>query len=276
VVNVSDEAYLLLTNGTAALMKTNSPDPLIMMYPDPGLFANIRNQIDRQQAGVQNAIDSRREWLSWVGWTSVMIPAVAGDRQELGNLQDLQKRLDTAVNKLGMPPQGATSAATAKDQFELFIGAVLLRDGTISLRDAGGNWINTDGRTISMPNGVSTSARACPPMLAEVLKSALLKLRRDAAGGIASDQNDIRRLDMDRSSLQNDLSQYQSLQAANYGDPNYQVDYGTDEIAVWDALSRTNVDLNQNDLDRAATVADIEKLQNELQIIDGSLARFPV
>ena len=274
VVTVSDGAYILLTNGTAALMSSSSPDPLIMMYPDPGLFANVRDQIDRQQVGVQNAIDSRREWLSWVGWTSAMVAAVAGDKQELTNLQDLQKRLDIAIQRLGRPPQGAVSVAPAKDQIELFIGGVLMPDGSVSLRDAAGNWVNTDGSTLRSADASSTAASKCPPMLAAALKSAVAKLRHDAAGGIASDQNDMRQLEQDNYSLQSDLSQYQSLQAANYGDPNYEVDYGTDEIPVWDALQRTQRDLNQNDLDRASTQADIEKLQNELQVIDASLSRF--
>jgi septal ring factor EnvC (AmiA/AmiB activator) len=111
-------------------------------------------------------------------------------------------------------------------------------------------------------------------MLAAALKSAVLKLRKDATGGIASDQNDLQQLEMDNSSLQNDLNQYQSLQAANYGDPNYEVDYGTDEIPVWDALSRTRNDMTQNDLDRAATQADIEKLNTELHTIEAALTRF--
>ncbi len=274
VVTVADGAYLLLTNGTAALMSTTSPDPLIMMYPDPGLFANVRDQITRQQIGVQNAIESRREWLSWVGWTSAMVPAVAGDRQELGNLEDLQKRLDIAVQRLGQPPKGAVAAATAADQSELFIGAVLQRDGTVSIRDSSGNWLNTDGRYFRDSRAASSSARTCPPSLTAALKSAITKLKRDAMGGIASDQNDLRQLQVDYSSLQNDLSQYQYLQASNYGDPNYEVDYGTDEIPVWDALGRTQKDMTQNDQDRTATQADIEKLQNELLVIDSAIERF--
>jgi hypothetical protein len=74
--------------------------------------------------------------------------------------------------------------------------------------------------------------------------------------------------------LQSDYYQYQSLQSQNYGDPNYQVDYGTDEIPVWDALERTQRDLKQNEQDEASTQADIDKLQIGLTTIDAALARF--
>jgi hypothetical protein len=204
-----------------------------------------------------------------------MVSAVAGDKQEVSNLQDLQKRLDTAVQRLGKPPPNAASAAPSKDQIELFIGAALMQDGTVSIRDVGGKWINTDGRYLKTTDTISAAARPCPPMLAAALTSALVKLHKDASGGIASDQNDARQLEMDYSSLQNDLSQYKFLQSSNEGAPNYEVDYGTDEIPVWDALQRTTRDLNQNEQDRTATQADIEKLQKELETIDAAISRFP-
>lgn len=274
VVSVSDTAYLLLTNATVALMSSSSPDPIIMMYPDPTLFANVHEQIVRQQASIRDAIVSRADWLSWVGWTSTMVPAVAGDRQELNNLKDLKTRLDTAAQRLGRPPDAATSTTPGRDQIELFIGAVLMQDGTISLRGANGSWINTDGRALHSSSTGDNVPALCPPMLTAALKSSLGKLRKDAAGGIASDQYDIQQRELDNASLQNDLSQYQGLQSANYGDPNYEVDYGTDEIPVWDAISRTQRDLTQNSSEREATQKDIDRLQEELTRIDAAVARF--
>ena len=276
VVTVSDSSFLLLTNGTVALMSNRSPEPVMMLYPDPELFANVQDQISRQLGGVQNAVVSRRDWLSWVGWTSVMLPAVAGDKMELRNLQDLSKKLEVALVRLGAPPAGATVATRSPDQLELFIGGVLTSDGSILLRDGSGKWLRTDGKTIQDANASDArTGKPCPPALVGIIRSALEQARKETTGGVASDQHDMQQLDGDYSSLQSDLSQYQSLEAQNYGDPGYQVDYGTDEIPVGDAINRTNNDLAQNFTDRTNTSKDIDLLQRQLAHIDSALAYFP-
>ena len=272
VINVSDNAFLLLTNGTVALMSQDSPNPVISLYPDPSLFANGRDQIARQQDSVQNAIVARREWLSWVGWTSWFMPAVAGDMQELRNLQDLSSKLDVAMQRLGNPPAGVIPTDLHPDDLELFIDARLTASGAIQMRDASGAWMTFDAGQIS--GGSINGVRQAPPQLQKVVRSALLQMRKDTSGGIASDQNDLQLLANDSRSLYRDLNDYSNLQSMNYGDPYYQVDYGTEEISVIEALRRTNRDIRQNEADTNATMKDIDRLNLHLNRIDAALSRI--
>jgi spermidine synthase len=255
VITLSDTAYLLVTNGTVALMSNKNPDPLMMLYPDPSLFQNIRQQIEDQGNGVEQAITARQDWISWVGWTSALLPSVAGDRKELTNLQDLDHRLHTAYDRLGDPPKDAVAtAAPDPENVELFIGCQLRTDGTIAIRDDKGAWITADGTTLT----AAGTARPCPPLLTAALYGILVKLNTDNAAAIQSDQNDLQVQQTDLKSLQSDLAEYQSLQNTNGSD--YEVDYGTDQISASDAISRTQKDIDQNAQDTKSTQADITKL----------------
>lgn len=272
VVTLSDNAYLLLSNGTVALMSNASSDPLLLLYPDPNLLQNVADQLRRQQAAAQLAIQVRRDWLSWVGWTAALLPTVSQDRMERDNLENLTNRLATALQRLGGPPSGAQPTRPGTGQTEMFIGCMLMPDGTVSLRGADGNWVNTDGNQLTATGGAS-KPRPCPPLLASTLRSILLKMRQDRQGGISSDQNDLSQLSYDRSSLQNDMSQYQSLEEIN--GPSYDVDYGTDEISASDAITRTQADLDQNARDQQQVQQDIARLQTELNKIHTALEQFP-
>ncbi|MCW3052654.1 MAG: Spermidine synthase [Chthonomonadales bacterium] len=255
IITLSDSAYLLISHGTVALMSNKSPAPLMMLYPDPDLFQQIRRQLEDQGNGVEQAIGTRQDWLSWVGWTSALLPGVAGDRQELTNLQDLDKRLHTAYDNLGNPPAGATPApAPGTDDVELFIDCRLRADGKITLRDDKGGWAVMDASTLTL---AQKSPQPCPPELKAALYSVLVKSDTDNTAAIASDKNDLTTLASDLTSLQKDLSDYNSLMIQNGS--SYEVDYGTDSISASDAISRTQKDIDQNAQDTKTVLADITR-----------------
>ena len=271
VITLSDTAYLLVTNGTVALMSDKNPDPLMMLYPDPSLFQNIRQQLEGQGDGVEQAITARRDWISWVGWTSAMLPAVGEDRKELTNLQDLDRRLHTAYDRLGTPPVGAvTTPPPVAENMELFIGCQLLPEGTIALRDEKGEWLTTNGTTLTTQS--HAAPRSCPPLLTAALYSVLVKVDTDNTATAASDKNDLRTLATDLNSLQSDLAEYQSLQRMN--DSSYEVDYGTDQIPASEAIRRTQNDIDQNAQDTKSTQADIDRLSLLQTRIEALLSRY--
>ncbi len=244
IITLSDTAYLLVTNGTVALMSDKNPDPLLLLYPDPTLFQNIRQQLEDQGLGVEQAITARQDWLSWVGWTSALLPAVGEDRKELTNLQDLDRRLHTAFDRLGNPP--ASAAATpppAADEVELFLGCRLLANGDITIRDDRGEWLTTDGATLTTGQ-THPAPRPSPPLLTAALYSILVKLDPDTTAALASDRHDLQLSETDLRALQQDLNDYQLLQRQN--DSSYEVDYGTEQIPASDAISRTQKDIDQN------------------------------
>lgn len=273
VITLSDTAYLLVTGGTVALMSSKIGDPLVPLYPDPNLFNAIDQEVHGQQAFSRKEEAARRDWVSWVGWTSSMFPAVADDKRELRNLQDLNKRLDAALIRKGHPPQGAYPSKAASDQVELFVSGFLLPDNTIALRQPNDDWLYTDGKQVwsSSKPGLK---QACHPELSAVLKSVLTKLRKELAADVASDDADLRTLEQDRRSLQSDYDSYNGIYRSYGFDPNYEVDYGTDSIPVTRAISRTEQDLAQNQADINETAVGKLKSQQDLERVVSALDVF--
>ncbi len=269
VITLSDTAYLLISGSTVSLMSNNSPDALLNLYPDPELFNSILTQLQDQQASVTAAIEPRRHWVEWVGWTSAFAGVIADDKTELRNLEDLQRRLNAAMQQI-KPPTTTTTPAPAPEAngVELFVDSLLLQNGQIALRAADNNWVSTDGKKLFVPG---KPAAPCPPEMKAVLKSVLVKLQTEFKGDVASLDNDLKELAQEKSTLTSDLAEYNQLYASNGNDPSYQVDYGTDEIAVSDAISRTQADLNENQTNTAQTQAERDKKPNDLARVTQAL-----
>ena len=269
VITLADEAYLLISGPTVSLMSNKSPNPLVNLYPDPVLFNNIIMQLQDQQAQVAAAIPPRREWLQWVGWTSAFAGVVAEDKTELRNLEDLQRRLETALKQIQPPPASAIpSAAPEANGVELFVDALLLQNGQAAIRASDNNWISTDGKKLFVPG---KPVSPCPPEMQSVLKSVLTKLQTEFKGDIASSDNDLQQLAQEKASLDKDMAEYTQLEASNGGDPSYEVDYGTDSIPVSDAISRTQADLNENQTATAQAQLDRQKKPGDLARIEQAL-----
>jgi len=264
VVTLSEHAYLLVTGGKVVLRSDKSPDSLLALYADPALFQGILGQLNDRQAALQEAISVRKDWLSWVGWTSVLLPTVAQDRTELSHMEDLDKRLQEAVKRLGQPPAGAAPApALRNDQVDLFVNARLEPDGRVSLRQEDGSWVFTDGALLTPTATVGTAGRSvpCPPELAAALHSVMVKLKKEMAADVASNKSDLSQLNSDMYSLKADLKEYENLQSSH--DPGYQVDYGTDEIAVSDAIRKTQADIDQTNKDIQENNTESTKLERD-------------
>ena len=269
VITLSDEAYLLVSGPTVSLMSSKSPNPLVNLYPDPVLFNNIIMQLQDQQAQVAAAIPPRREWLQWVGWTSAFAGVVAEDKTELHNLEDLQRRLETALKQIQPPPVNAVpSAAPEANGVELFVDALLLQNGQVALRAFDNNWISTDGKKLFTPG---KPASPCPPEMQSVLKSVLTKLQTEFKSDIANSDNDLQQLAQEKASLDKDMAEYTQLESSNGGDPSYEVDYGTESIPVSDALNRTQADLTENQTATAQALLDQKKKPADLAKIEKAL-----
>jgi hypothetical protein len=192
----------------------------------------------------------------------------------MNHLQDLDRRLDTALTRLGAPPGNAVPASKlGPGQVELFAGCVLLTNGEIALRGPDNRWIYTDGKQIRSSDP-GAGPRPCPPPLSAALRSVLLKLQKEFASDAASLGNDLRDLASDRRSLENDLSEYNRLKTANGYDGNYAVDYGTEEIPVDEALRRTERDIDQNGRDTEQTQTQREQRMADQQTITTALPQF--
>jgi hypothetical protein len=274
VITLSDHVYLLASGGQLGLLSDTQPDPLLMLYPDPDLFDNIRAHLQAEQAVARRESAARRDWLSWTGWTQALFPAVAEDRAELRNLDDLSRRLDAALANLGQPPADANPLTPPPaDQVELFVGGVLLPNDQVALRGADGHWLYTDGKHLWRDKAEGQGTPIAPP-LAAALRGVMAKLQKEFLADKASDDHDLQGLASDRASLQRDLAEYQSLYASNGYDGTYEVDYGTDEIPVADALARTRTDLDQNARDTQQTQTERDKLGMDVVQLATAMERF--
>lgn len=280
LITLSDSAYLLVTGGTIALFHAKIPDPLLALYPDPQMFDTISGQIVDQQTTASDEAAARRDWLGWTGWTSALFPVIAEDRTELRNLEDLGKRLNTALTRLGKPanppapaPLNALSAGGEGGAVELFNGCFLLPDDRIAFCGPEGRWRFTDGRTITSEVSGEKPAR-CAPELAEALKSILLKLQKEFTADLTTAANDLTLLQMDLIALNKDLAEYQNIFAANGYQYDYEVDYGTEVIGVSDAIARTRRDITGNQDETQKVLIQQIKTQRELGRINVALQRL--
>ncbi len=271
VITLSDGAYLLVTGGTVALFNEKNPEPILPVYPDPGLFRNIQDQVQSQQAAVQHDSALRRDWLGWVGWTSALFPIVAEDKREVRNLDDMTRKLDAAARRIGSAPANAVPASpVTAGQVELFVGGYLLSDDTIGIRQPD-SWLYTDGRSIWTDKEEKSKSRPCPPLLTEAVQSILKKLQKELTADVASDKNDLRELYTDNLQLQQDLVQYQGIYMSSGYQSDYEVDYGTDSISVSQAISRTQADIQQNQIDYQQTQLSHDKAHIDLDRINSAL-----
>ena len=276
VVTLSDTTYLLASGGTLSLWSSSSPHPLLFLNPDPKLFAAIATELQGRQASARQEIALRRDWLSWVGWTTPLFAAVREDETELRNLQDLDTRLTTAAAHVGVPAAGALgggATVVTPDQVELFVGCVLMPDCRVGLREGDGQWVYTDGRSLTSDAEKSHPA-PLDPALAKALRSVMQKLQKEFTADIAKDNSDLSSGNTALASLKNDLDQYQSLYAQNGYDGSYEVDYGTDSIGVSDAINRTQNDLQSSRNDQDLTQAHRDILTLNAARLTEALEKF--
>jgi len=268
LVPVSETGYLLVVGGTVSLYSKSSPEPLLALYPDARFFQNIAVQLEGQQAQAQFEIKARRDWLSWVGWTSAMASSVRDDETELRNLEDLDRRLTEAQKHLVLPPDDQPSSSRQNStDVELFLDCVLTQDDRIAFRAPDDHWLHTDGKRLrTEQETTSGQGRVCPPALTALLKSVMDKLSKELAADSKSFASDLSQAQQERTTIQKDLAEYQRIYSAG-GDSSESVDYGTEEISVSNAINRTQNDLAVNQQDIDAAIAGASKADSDAQRI---------
>jgi spermidine synthase len=274
IITLSDTAYLLLSGGNLSFMCNKLPDPLVPLYPDPALIQRVTEELKDQQVGARQAVGARRDWLGWVGWTSALFSSVSDDKAEVRNLEDLARRIDTALTRIGPAKSGQPEQTPVPgNPVELFVNGYLLDDGRIAFRGLGNHMVYTDGKMI-WQDDATVKKTPCPPEMAAALKSIMAKLQKELAADVASDDNDLRQLTTDSTNLKKDLAEYQSIQLSNLSDPDYEVDYGTESIRVGDAISRTETDIRVNEQDYKDALAEKTKSATDLERINSIYQTF--
>ena len=190
------------------------------------------------------AIKDRQDWLSWVGWTSTVFKEVGGDKAELANMIGVRKKLMLAMGQIGNTPE-KNSLNVPKSDTELFVGGHLEADGRIALYAPGGKVVRVSPTGIEDGNETIPTPAALKKLLGKVMK----KLLDEESKDLQTYPQEFADLDKERSSTQSDLNAYNDIFRSN-GDPNYEVDYGTDTLSVSQAISLTEKDLSDIDVNR--------------------------
>jgi hypothetical protein len=221
-----------------------------------------------QRATAQLEANSREDWLSWTGWTASMFPSVREDKLEVKNLQNLQAKLDTAIQGLGAPASG--SAITVdKDTTELFVGCYIMPDNTVTFDQPEGKKVVLKDDILIDASGASHPA---PAALKQAVVSVIKKLVKEINGDLASYDSDMKQDASDLAAARSDLQQYQN-DASMWGGGD-QVDYGTDEISADDAVSRTQSDIDSLTKDSDEALGAKTKAQQDLARMQAVLSAF--
>lgn len=260
VIPLSETVFLVASKGNVNLMDSQGGKPLLPIFAEPKLFEEIRKEVATQGTQIDTEVSSRRDWLSWAGWTSSMFPTVKADSEEFTNLQDLQHRLGVAIKNLGYSSE-SSSIAVPEDAVELFVGCHILADNRLAFFGPGGSASYSDGRTMVGPTG---SKEPISPSLKKAILSVVKKMMAESQKDIASDKAERVSLKSEASATQTDLNEYQSIQAQNGMDPTYEVDYGTDSLPVSQAIQMTMSDLNAINLDEQLLDVNQKKSESDL------------
>lgn len=258
VIAITDKAYLQIREDASTLIRTNSGEPIVDLYRDPGQVWRIGNEIRRQRLGLLKTIDAKNKWNNWLSWMN-FAPWYNEDHVELKNLQDSLQRLDLAEKSLGtipnqMPPIAPSPEATA---IELFSGIWMNQTGStliVKRKDGsfcsfnGREWLLKTSRTKELPE---TNSKALNEVVSSFLKDEL----KDSAAVRGRLTENLADANRDLSSLERDKRDYNTL-SKSMG-PTALVEYGTMRIPLKEAIKRT-----QDDLDK--TVQRIEIIKQQL------------
>jgi len=270
IIPLSEGVFLVVAESQVNLMDTQGGKPLMPVFAEPKLFESIKKEVAAQGQDLDREVSTRRDWLSWVGWTSSMFSTVKADNDEFLNLQDLQRRLQGAMKRLGSSSE-SHSIEAGEDEVELFVGCYVRSDNTIALYTPGGHAAIMNGKTLVTPTGQTTPLK---PELKTAIVSVLKKMIKESMQDIVSNAAEQKSLVAEQVSTENDLQQYQSIQMQNSYDPTYEVDYGTDSIPVSQAIDKTRSDLSSIMFDQAALDSDTRKKQAEMKRFQSALSAW--
>lgn len=267
IVTLSDTAYLLINDGKMSLFHQKLPDPLLPLSPPPELIRNIIESLNEQTIAVQDEIELRKDWLSWVSWTSALLPTVRADKEELANLEALVKRLETAKQRIGKIPEppAASLRPVPTGAIELFASTYLLPDGRYAIRRPDGLFFYTDGKSLSSEKP-GEKASTPPPELLDALKSVNTKLIKELDADLKKDDGYLAELVTEYNALQKDMAEYQNYRSANGG--SYEVDYGTDTMSADEAITKMEADIAQWGTEYNTALTERRKDANDLQTLN--------
>ncbi|HEY1014212.1 MAG TPA: hypothetical protein VGE07_15980 [Herpetosiphonaceae bacterium] len=276
VIALTDQYYLLLADEVTSLVDGTSGLPIIFLKRDPSLAWRTKQELSRQRTGMGNSVKAKQDWLNWMNWIG-FAHWRDDDEAELVNMSAASALLDKAIAGLGEVPAAAPALPVAPlpEAFQLFTGVWLDKNGTQLIVE------RADGVTafITREGWWRDSARTqpieepYPDDLRKAIVAVLKKETGDQANVLKRIQDDLASAKSDLSLLQSDKNEYTSIQSS-YG-PSDEVEYGTSNMTVANALKLTNDDIARTQQlidvlqkEAAEAPAQFKAEQNLLKLLD--------
>jgi spermidine synthase len=272
VIGLTDSAYLLIGDQVDAVVDRQSGEPLIFLERDPALLRRVATELQRQQLGLQQSADAKLEWMRWVDWLQ-FTPWYEDDRRELQNLREMRDRLEEALRGLGEVPetQPPLPQPPVPGALEVFSSVWLLQDDSalaVKLPENelafvdGTGWYKDQARK-------QPREGTYPKGFVPVVVAYLNKNLNDMSATRTRVEQEMSAAQADLTSLQRDVSDYEGLSRSGTADSD-DVDYGTSEIPLGQALQRTYADLATTQ----QRIADLRRQLDALPSVETSERRF--
>jgi spermidine synthase len=258
VISVTNGSYLLIGPDATTLTDAQTGAPLLFLASDPALRKRVANELDRQSRGLAQSAAAKQRWLTWIDWLEFS-PWYGDDQRELANLQETTTRLAAALKNLGdVSDAPVISPPPMPGAIEVFSSVWMMPDGSALILEMadGSRAYMTGTQWYSDPELLTPRSTPYPAGARAVIVSDLQERVRNSAATLAALNMELSDLNTDNTQLQSDLSEYQGLMTSGTG-LSENVDYGTEQITLSDALART-----QNDL--AVTKGRIEAVQAQI------------
>jgi spermidine synthase len=263
VIALTDQSYLLLADQVTSVVDIKTGLPIIFLKRDPSLVWRTAQELNRQRTGLQGSVKAKQDWIDWMSWVG-FAPWRDDDEAELGNIQSTVGVLDKAIASLGdipaTPP--ALPVAPVSGAFQLFSSVWMDTAGrqmVLELPDNKLAYLTKDGWWSDSAH-TQPMSEPYPSQLRDLVLVPFLTKQKDEAAAIKTRlEADLTSARTDLSSLQSDKTEYTSIQSS-YG-PSDEVEYGTSEIRVDEALRLTD--------------ADIQRTQQLITALEAQLAELP-
>ncbi len=262
VIALTDQAYLLLSDQVTGVINSETGLPILFLKRDPSLIWRTNQELDRQRRGLQGSVKAKEDWMNWMTWVG-FAPWRDDDLAELGNISSTVGLLDKAILSLGQVPSTppALPAPPQPGALQLFTGVWVTADARQVIIEQPDDKIAYLNRTGWWSDAAQTQpiAEAYPEQFRTlVLVPFLNKQVNEYAAVKARIDADLTSARVDLASLQKDKTEYTSIQKT-YG-PSDEVEYGTSEITVSEALKRTDDDIART----TQLIAVLEQQASEL------------
>lgn len=259
VVSLDQDRYLAIAADALLVMRQGVSEPVYALYRSPALITALSRELGDQIEGIRNYAEDLQTRRAGISLYARSAP----------QLSQLEQQLERSRLQLGTAGAEAPLPAGAR---EIFASAWALPTGEIALQVPDGTFSLLSGERLYATQQdlrSNTPSGQAPADLRAAVRSVLTQLVEADRAELAAIQADIERLSAEAAGGLRDLNVYLADQRDE--GPGDLVEYGTDRMAVRDAIALTRSDLALIDRDLVQLFKDRDPLSAELTDLQRAL-----